>query len=617
MYTALRSLETAPQEDASSTAGLVLAEINRRRGQDTGVALPSIDVTATMDRSFGLAPAFLPTLYATLGCFPEGMPLAYLIATVVTGLGLLIGSVIHVAGPREVARQSASFPSPLSPLPSVVGRITGMADCKWEKKGLGIRDWGLEKRSGVRGQGSGIANLQSLIPNSQSLVSLGDRFALASGLMEITYDTGAKVILQGPVTYEVEANGGYLAVGKLTGKLETRGERRGERGEMAANHQIPNLKSQIVSPSPLSSLLSPLFVIRTPTATVTDLGTEFGVEVGRDGVTDTQVFVGEVRIATTNDQGSNAEQTHVIRAGQAAHVVRNQGLSIGEQHWKEGAIRFVRAMPSRASTADAYAELVLSMKPAVYYRMEKWPKDEKKGCYVLWDSAPGAHHGEAHLDEGLGPLCRGRFGSALDLHGPGVGEYAIVPNYPKTDNDRLSVSAWVWAVSLDPYTTIVENWLRRLPEDRLFGQFALVVDPDRHLLAGVLQADGRAVFLSEGGNEFPRGRWQHVAFVADGTMLRLYRNGVEVGASPCRGISRRQLPDALGIGLQTDQSGIRPLTLAQCWDGRLDEIAIFNHALSAEQIRQLCAGPAATVQPTGSNTVNMVTQGSNRRRAEP
>ena len=49
---------------------------------------------------------------------------------------------------------------------------------------------------------------------------LGDKFALASGLMEITYDTGAKVILQGPVTYEVESNGGYLSVGKLTGKLE-------------------------------------------------------------------------------------------------------------------------------------------------------------------------------------------------------------------------------------------------------------------------------------------------------------------------------------------------------------------------------------------------------------
>ena len=56
--------------------------------------------------------------------------------------------------------------------------------------------------------------------NGGSRVSLGQKFDLASGLMEITYDTGAKVILQGPVTYSVEANGGYLAVGKLTGKLE-------------------------------------------------------------------------------------------------------------------------------------------------------------------------------------------------------------------------------------------------------------------------------------------------------------------------------------------------------------------------------------------------------------
>ena len=138
-------------------------------------------------------------LHGTIGYFPEGMPLAYLIATVVTGLGLLVGSVIHVAGPTEVARQSASLPSPLCPLPSVVGRITGMVDCQWEKKGLGIRDWGLE---------------------SKSRVSLGDRFALSSGLLEITYHSGAKVILQGPVTYEVESNGGYLAIGKLTGKLE-------------------------------------------------------------------------------------------------------------------------------------------------------------------------------------------------------------------------------------------------------------------------------------------------------------------------------------------------------------------------------------------------------------
>ena len=48
--------------------------------------------------------------------------------------------------------------------------------------------------------------------------------------MEITYDTGAKVILQGPVTYEVEsAAGGFLSLGKLTARVGE--ERRGAREE--------------------------------------------------------------------------------------------------------------------------------------------------------------------------------------------------------------------------------------------------------------------------------------------------------------------------------------------------------------------------------------------------
>ena len=52
-------------------------------------------------------------------------------------------------------------------------------------------------------------------------VPLGRKYKLDSGLMEITYDTGAKVILQGPMTYEVDsAAGGYLSFGKLTAKVE-------------------------------------------------------------------------------------------------------------------------------------------------------------------------------------------------------------------------------------------------------------------------------------------------------------------------------------------------------------------------------------------------------------
>ena len=111
-------------------------------------------------------------------------------------------------------------------------------------------------------------------------VPLGRQYALSAGLMEITYDSGAKVLLQGPVTYEVEsAAGGFLSVGKLTAKLEKRSAVSGQRSESASQ------KSEILNHRSLSPAPCPLFSVRTPTAIVTDLGTEFGVEVDESGVT--------------------------------------------------------------------------------------------------------------------------------------------------------------------------------------------------------------------------------------------------------------------------------------------------------------------------------------------
>ena len=97
-------------------------------------------------------------------------------------------------------------------------------------------------------------------------------------------------------------------------------------------------------------------------------------------------------------------------------------------------------------------------------------------------------------------------------------------------------------------------------------------------------------------------------------MLRLYRNGAEVDVVPCRGIASQPLPKGLGIGCETDEAGIGLYTKMPCfWNGCLDEVAVFNHAITAEQVWQLYAGsataarpitvkPAANNQPSGSET---------------
>ena len=222
------------------------------------------------------------------------------------------------------------------------------------------------------------------------------------------------------------------------------------------------------------------------------------------------------------------------------------------------------------------------MKPAVYYRMEEWPKSDEKDSYVLVDSAPGGHHGVLHHDDAFGPpFCRGRFGHALDQRLM-VGDYATVPDYPKTQTNQLSVSAWVWATTLDSNATIAQNFWASGSGLTKVGQFWFGVSNELELMVYLGLSGGRGAFVREGSRTaLPRTAWQHVTFVADGSTLRLYRNGVEVGSSPCSGLIIQTPTFAvLGIGCQTGETGTTRDPPIYIWNGRLDEIAVFNHALS-------------------------------------
>ena len=57
----------------------------------------------------GIPGYFATVLHGAIGYFPEDMPLAYLIATVVTGLGLLVGSHVYMPRPEQVAHHSARW----------------------------------------------------------------------------------------------------------------------------------------------------------------------------------------------------------------------------------------------------------------------------------------------------------------------------------------------------------------------------------------------------------------------------------------------------------------------------------------------------------------------------
>ena len=88
--------------------------------------------------------------------------------------------------------------------PQYVGRISGMKDCVWADKQTSAR-------------------LGAYVPFDR-------KYVLSSGLLEIRYSSGARVILEGPCEYTVDSTAsGRLHLGKLVARVEKR--KRGERRE--------------------------------------------------------------------------------------------------------------------------------------------------------------------------------------------------------------------------------------------------------------------------------------------------------------------------------------------------------------------------------------------------
>lgn len=90
-------------------------------------------------------------------------------------------------------------------------------------------------------------------------------------------------------------------------------------------------------------------------------------------------------------------------------------------------------------------------------------------------------------------------------------------------------------------------------------------------------------------------RWVHLVGVYDGAAWRLYRDGVEIAmqAEPVGAVSVNG-PWRIGAGSTNTGAGIR------FFQGEIDEVTIFNRALSADAVAALYNGPRqATVDQTG------------------
>ncbi len=464
-----------------------------------------------------------------------------MVATVIMGVMLLVFWAMKVTHQQHIAEApSQSAPSDARPEMVFVGRITGMLAVQWSD------------------------DPHYLPPPDFAHVPLDRKYILSSGLMEITYDSGAKVILQGPCTYDVESEtGGYLALGKLTAKVEK------ERSEV---------RSQRSDPSPLSPLPSPLFSVRTPTAVVTDLGTEFGVEVSEEGATEVHVLQGEVvsRPRSAEDGGDKSVR---VKAGHAVRIGPDRGEFAPVDFAATGFVRQLQA-PSEPDADADYIRVVLADKPLAY-----WPLNEPARSRRFADRSGNGFHGWAMggvLAGQPGPLSSESLSAAMD----GKGYIDVGRQEQFAFADDFTVEAWIWldvgatdieriisADAIERDTTVAGWSLQYVPENappasagRPCLQFTLYNVRD-------LAFDGVAV---------PTQQWVHVAVVYHaGKAVHLFLNGRRQAS-----LVENLMPKARPVWVAIGSTACDFDCPYHPYCGRLAHVAVYPYALSEERIER-------------------------------
>jgi tRNA U34 5-methylaminomethyl-2-thiouridine-forming methyltransferase MnmC len=154
-----------------------------------------------------------------------------------------------------------------------------------------------------------------------------------------------------------------------------------------------------------------------------------------------------------------------------------------------------------------------------------WAFDETNGA-VATDTTTNANHGTLHnFPADSSQWAAGRIGNALQFRGPASGDYVRVTTYPKPATN-LTVAAWVWADARPIWASIAKNW-----GGGAAGQFHFGLTASDGDLSCYLATAAGAVPNKRESVPLPMGSWQHVAFTADGSTLKLYRNGAQVGSS--------------------------------------------------------------------------------------
>jgi len=196
-----------------------------------------------------------------------------------------------------------------------------------------------------------------------------------------------------------------------------------------------------------------------------------------------------------------------------------------------------------------------------------WKFDETEGRTAK-DSSTGSHNGTLVGDA---KWTQGKIGGAIELDGDG--DFVRIADKTAFDiAGQITISCWV-------------N-IRSVPYDYM----AIVTKGDNSWRLSTLENQRRfhasvndwQQFMLDGSTEVAANQWHHVAAVYDGHQMCIYVDGkVDASKSWTGGIGKNDFDVLIGENAEMKD---------RFFDGLIDDVRIYNYALSEKEVAALAAG---------------------------
>jgi len=203
-----------------------------------------------------------------------------------------------------------------------------------------------------------------------------------------------------------------------------------------------------------------------------------------------------------------------------------------------------------------------------------WKLDEGAGSTVA-DASGRGHNGV--FAEGIPEWVEGIHGKALRFDG--ASEVSIPDHADFHMEDAVSAALWAQPESDQP------NYAKLfIKQKSVEYPYALQYDTSQQIYA-MVNASARFNTNPRVRN-FP-GEWAHLCFTYDGTALILYKDGEEVGQIAASGkLQQNNLSLSIGGRLDSDQDYI----------GVIDDVRLYNRALTQEEVEQIMTGVSFLIE---------------------